>query len=918
MFHWFNYLLIAVERIRLHWILVFWTLVGLTTAATLSMSLLLYVDAVNTDVLRQELDAEPYAFRLRYVGAWEGNIEQADVEYTTASIDANLIEVLDLPVSQDMRYVSVGRWTARTEQSNLGTFIVAGLDGFTDKVELVQGEWYTGAETAEGVYPVMISENYMFTTGVQVGDELTVNRAGGQTLTIEVVGLWRSIIEDDTSWVLPARFFDEVLLLPMDILWEITATQENPIEEVDWQVIFDGSAVRANDVAQLAPAISEAERELGQSLPGLRMDVSPLENMESFNAEVEQLTHQLVIVILPVAGLILYFIVMIAGMLVNRQQNADLLLNSRGMSRLKLLQVHSLIWGLCGSISFGIALALAPPLVQFIGQTTTFMQFDNTASHLQIKFNTDVLAAGLGTALLAASSGLFIAWGTTRQTMLGFKRGRARRNQAWWQRFYLDVILLVPAGYVFYTLQAEDGITASATEPFADPLVFLAPTLFALGATLLFLRLLPIVLGFCAGLLNYTNDLPLLMAFRELRRSMWRYRSTLLMMGFTLSLIGFTASMASTLDQSLKDVIEYNTGADSVLIVAADAQTSTSTDAAGSTSVTVEGYNTLPISQLDNIEGIELASRIGEYEAELVLPTSRVQGTFIGVDRWALPSIAYFREDYADSSLAELMNLLANNRTGVILNVQIAREYNLHIGQQITLNVRALNSVYPTTVTILGVVDYFPTQDPREGFFVLGNIEPLFELIGTELPHNIWLNLEDAADVSQVQTDVRGLGYPILEWVNPQEELFIAQTESSRRGILGFLSVGFVSAIFLTLVGSIMQTIASFRAQTLQLGTLRAMGMRQTSVSTYLISSQGMAVMSGVLSGTGIGVLTTILFLPLLDFSGGLPPYLVRVAWDDIVQVYVVFAALLLSITFGTALLLNRQQLSTLVKLGDS
>jgi putative ABC transport system permease protein len=55
-----------------------------------------------------------------------------------------------------------------------------------------------------------------------------------------------------------------------------------------------------------------------------------------------------------------------------------------------------------------------------------------------------------------------------------------------------------------------------------------------------------------------------------------------------------------------------------------------------------------------------------------------------------------------------------------------------------------------------------------------------------------------------------------------------------------------------------------------------------------------------------------------LDFSGGLPPYLVRVAWDDITLVYSLFAAVLLGVTVITTLLLSRQQISALVKIGDA
>jgi putative ABC transport system permease protein len=72
-----------------------------------------------------------------------------------------------------------------------------------------------------------------------------------------------------------------------------------------------------------------------------------------------------------------------------------------------------------------------------------------------------------------------------------------------------------------------------------------------------------------------------------------------------------------------------------------------------------------------------------------------------------------------------------------------------------------------------------------------------------------------------------------------------------------------------------------------------------------------------VLSGTSIGVATTLLFLPLLDFSGGLPPYLVRVAWGEIITVYTVFAGVLLSITLFTTILFSRERLATIIRLGE-
>jgi hypothetical protein len=95
------------------------------------------------------------------------------------------------------------------------------------------------------------------------------------------------------------------------------------------------------------------------------------------------------------------------------------------------------------------------------------------------------------------------------------------------------------------------------------------------------------------------------------------------------------------------------------------------------------------------------------------------------------------------------------------------------------------------------------------------------------------------------------------------------------------------------------------------------MGLSGLAIAMYLVFLQAMAAGSGVLGGTGIGLATTQLFLPLLDFSGGLPPYFVRVAWNDIFNVYAVFAGVLLFVTLLTIAVLSRESLSTVIKLGD-
>lgn len=920
MFRLFDRFIFTLERIKQHRALVLWTLAGLIAAAALALSLTLYVDAVNTRLLETRLGSPPYAFRYRYLGSWNGNIDRARVETADNAIIERLAALLGMPTAEAARYLSAGVWSVGLVNDGatlpMGTYTLGALEGADAKIAVVTGERRT-SPYEDGALPVIVPESLFYTTGLQVGDTLTATRPGGLTAMLRISGLWRPVDANDPAWIFTPRYFENAMLIDTANLWTIIEGVERPIEEAAWMMVFDGSDVKTSDVGGLLARMADADREIAAALPGIRPDLSPAENLRAFNAETQRLTQQLVIMSLPVGGLVLYFVALVSGLLVSRQGAEDAVLRSRGMSRAGVLALHAGLWGLLAAAAFGAAVVISPLIVQIVGQTSSFLRFDANDAPLTVVYSGAALGAGAVTVLIAAGSGLLLSWRSGRQTVTSFRRAGARAGRAWWQRTYLDLLLFIPAVYVLYTLWQSGGLVASAADPFSDPLAFMGPTLFAFSLTLIFLRLWAALLRVGEGVVTFGRAIPPLMALRELTRSAARYRGTLLMMGFTLSLTGFTASMASTLDKSLQDTIDYSIGADAVIVTAPDATTETTQADSGQTQTTITGFNTLPAEDLLTIPGVTNVSRVGRYAGQIVLPNQRLQGTILGIDRAAIAAVTRARPDYGDTPLADLFNRLAGNRTGAIISAKTAREQNLRVGQTISIQISALNNWYSIDVPIVGTVEYFPTLNPANGFFLLMALDVVFETVGSELPHDLWLSLAPDADTAAVQHEAVALGFPILEWRSPAEQFRAALAAPLRRGVLGFLSVGFVASIGLTLVAAIIQSTAAFRAQAAQLGSLRAMGLGALSVALYLLLVQGLSAMGGIAGGTLIGVATTLLYLPVLDFSTGLPPYLVRVAWNDIALVYAAFAGVLLVVTAITTFVMGRESLSALVKLGD-
>lgn len=919
MFRLLDIALLALERLNQHRILVIWVLVGLSVATTLTLSLALYVDAVYSDLLASRLGEPPFAFRFRYLGAWNGNITPGDVERTSAFIQDRFVEPIGLPVARQVGFMRAGTWTVRSDQLSLGSLSIGAVEGADDQMLIVNGEWPPGPVDEGEPIPVLAPEAMFYAMGLQPGDILTGSSTGSGTLDLQVAALWRPVDPNDPAWIFAPKFFNEVLLVSPESLAGIMLRSERPVDEAAWYQVFDGTGVRTADVHGLLEHITQTQRELDSILPGVGQDVSPAAGLRSFSREVDRLTQQLFIIVAPVGGLVLYFVSLVAGLLVQRQRPEDVKLRSRGMSRRALLAVHVLMWLALVGAALGIAVAAGPPVVSLVGRTSSFLRFDGTSSVSHVVLTRQAVAISVATGFVTASSGLFLAWRSTRHTIHLFRQQAVRAGPAWWQRAYLDMLFLTVAGYVFYTLWQRNRLATDTETPFSDPLMFVGPTLFALSLALLFMRFWPRFLTLIAWLVSLTSSIALLMALRELTRSGGRYRGAVLMMAFTLSLTGFTASMASTLDRSLVDTIDYRIGADMVIITAVDTETQREqSEDSDQATYTITGYNVPPAQDLLTFDGVGYVSRVGRYPVQVTVGTQRIDGTIMGIDRGSMAAIARFRDDYAGDSLAGLLNRLAFERTGILLSRTTAERYNLATGQTISMRIQALNTWFEAQVPVVGVLNYFPTLDPAKGVFLVANLDPIFELVGTVLPHDFWLTLESGAHPANVVRELQSRQFPVVDWNTPDHELERARAEPARRGVLGFLSVGFVASIVLTLIAAIVQSTASFRAQSSQLGILRAMGLGARSVSAYIVTLQSLAASSGILSGTGIGVATTLLFLPLLDFSTGLPPYLVRVAGNDIAGVYAVFAGVLFIVTLFTTLLLSREQIATVIRLGDS
>jgi len=472
-------------------------------------------------------------------------------------------------------------------------------------------------------------------------------------------------------------------------------------------------------------------------------------------------------------------------------------------------------------------------------------------------------------------------------------------------------------------------------DPFSDPLLFLVPALTIFAVSLMVVRVFPLVmelLGWLAG--RFMRALSVVLALRQLARVSSQYTGALLLMVLTLSMATFTASMARTLDQSVVDHVYYKYGADYQFLDQGETQDDMITQPAGSGATTTatgaveaeqsSSWAFVPVSEHLKAPSIIGATRVGEYTASAVGAGSAGRASFYGIDRLDFPSVAFFRRDLASSSLGALMNRLALDRSALLVSESVMRDFAVRVGDRVNLNLVAYGERATVPFIVADAFRYFPTWYPDENnlYCLVGNLDYVFERLGGIFPYQVWITTVPGTPTAQVKRELAELDINATFIKSTADEVAAVRNRPERAGVFGILSVGFAAAALLTTLGFVLHSLIAFRRRFIEFGVLRAIGLSLGQMVSFLGLEQLLLIGTGVSAGTLLGVWVSRLFIPFLQVGTeahyDVPPFVILIAWDDILKIYVVFGAILVLAVAGMIYLLMRLRIFEAVKLGES
>ncbi len=936
----------------------FWMIICLLLGSILATALVscipIYTDGIMQRMLTK--DMENYQLETgKFPGEYQVtltlnyNFKREDrvkaLRYFEKEILTKKIPQLDLPLYYVSQGMTIGNLnipltieekydhTSDLMHAELGT-----LSGIEDHITITNGRMYS-KEKVDGVIEVIASQQAMKAQNLLLNKEyilLDPNSDYAEACRVRLVGVFTYKDPGDVYWTHGLSKHNMEFMMDYELFGKEFLNEGNGlITEAQWNAGFDYHSITVGNLPKLASIYEEQERWFARyrSSTDLVMPVSEI--LGRYNERAIQLRNMLWVLTVPVLIMITFYIFMVSQLIVSHDENSINVFKSRGASKGQIFMSYLLESGLIGAVAFILGPMLGIFICGILGSSNGFMEFVQRTA-LPVSLNLKVYMYSLCAVLVMMVTMLVPVVAASRSTIVQYKQSKARvKKAAVWKKFFLDIVLLLIAGYGIYRYQQQQKVLEatgiSANELQIDPLLFLTSTIFVLGAGLLFIRLYPYVIRLIYWIgRKFWSPVPYI-SLIQVGRSRGQEQFLMLFIILAISTGLFNANSARTVNKNIEDKIRYSIGADVRLkAVWQDNQLPVMPGLPQAEKDKIKQpplrYYEPNFSEYTSLPGVELATKV-LYMQDGVMqsPTDWADNIHImGIVPDEFAKVAWFRNDLLPHHMNEYINLMIDAPKAFLVSTNLKEKYKLNAGD--TIHISWGDQNYLEGV-IYAFIDYWPTYNPNpvsKGREAPGLIVANLSYIQNKMalqPYEVWIKKAEDATDKQINDKIIEKGMQLVKLQYTDQELVKMKNDALLQGMNGMLTLGFIASMLISLLGFLIYWIISIQSRVLQFGILRAMGMSLAKVIGMLACEQVLVSGAAILIGIVIGGITGDLFIPLLQImyssADQVPPFRIMAYGEDYIKIYAVIGTM---ISMGFLILwriISRIKIDQAVKLGE-
>lgn len=812
------------------------------------------------------------------------------------------------------------------------------LSDLGEHVKMLSGEMYSGTGlTEDGCIEVVMTQAAMVNMKLLVGETLVfddLKDAEGKEIRLYVKGVFDAASEKDDYWQVKPETLGSSVLMDRELFRSMFtgANAGKYTVSCSYYALFCYDDIRADQVVQLI----EATDELTERGPYSNTADKPAYRsiLEKYVRKQERIRVTLLILQVPVLIMLGAFLFMISGQMYEMEKNEISVIKSRGSSGGQIFRLYlyqCMVLTLAGG---ALGIPLGTVFSRILASARSFLEFDSSGS-LTLTFTREVWLYAAAAMLTTLFIMALPAIRHSRVTIVKLKQQKALKKRSWWEKIFLDVILLGISLYGYYSFHKNaSGLGESVLQGESlDPLLYISSSLFIVGMGLLFLRLQPLLLQlvYLAGKrfwrpASYAS-------FMENAKNGRKQQFIMLFLIITISLGMYHATVARTILYNAYNNAEYMNGADitaqEVWLAVADRNGAYTGE-----------YAEPDYAKYGSMEFAEKYAKV-QIETTAYIQTGenvRQDVTVMGIHTKDFGNVTWVDYDLNGRHYYEYLNDLAMNAEGILVSDNFRTKLGYQVGDKLTYTVEDVNSTGKGTARstegkIVGFFSYWPGYAPtvtevnpdgtvstRENMLVVAHYNKMKQVFGVR-PYQVWIRLREGCSSADAYAWFQDNGIRLTKYVDKAAELKRTLEDPLLQGTNGVLTMGFLVTILLCAVGYLIYWIMSIRSREMIFGVLRACGMHKGELIHMLLNEQ---IFSGVLSvaaGIGIGRLASVMFVPILQqayaATNQVLPMRLVVEAADMERLYGVIAGVMLLCLAVLILLIFKLNVTKALKLGE-
>jgi ABC-type lipoprotein release transport system permease subunit len=631
-----------------------------------------------------------------------------------------------------------------------------------------------------------------------------------------------------------------------------------------------------------------------------------LDLLRQYRSRTTQVSIPLVVLTLQIIALLLFFVCILIGMLLDRQMAANALLSSRGASS------GQIFWSLFTQ-GIGLCLlgALLGPLLGLALVSTLAMHILPAGSQSAVQQTLGqplrVLAAigpTSGGALLAAllAVGLIVRY-TTGLNLLTLRRETARVTRApFWQRYYLDVLAAVIAlsayGVSLYLASVAHEVDVTTQNLLLAPLTLVAPIFLLLGFLLLFMRVFPWLLRLGGWSASRRRGAVSMLALVQIARAPRQIIRMTLLLSLTVAFAVFALVFNASQARRITDISSYETGADFSGTLPASLGTQPM-------SSILARYRAIPGVLAATADFSDNGTVLGSGNTSITVK-------FYGIDTRSFASAVIWGPQDSSQPLQSLQSLLPraqqgisslDNPTGIlipsIIDQALANQLQVHVGDTFSMT---LNDLQQSSLVyrVAAIVAHIPTVnsstiDSASGspggmlvdytvfthsYIAIWNAQQEQQnLVRQQKQHlippppvpinHIWLRTsEDEHSLASVRAALNASPLALSNLYDRREITAELRSDPFTLNILLILVIGSLVAFLLAFGGNLLSSWVSVSTRRGSFVVLRALGATSRHIAGILLWEQGIVYLGAIVLGLSFGAVLARVAVPVLVFTG--------------------------------------------------